>query len=62
MLGTNFYYQPRMREGNIFIAYRMGGLCGTAHEISGIMAPLFLHGWGGGVGWDGGGGWGVGGG
>ena len=23
----------------------MGILCGGAHEISGIKAPLFLHGW-----------------
>ena len=37
----------------------MGKLCGGAHEISGIKAPIFLHGWGwwggrvdgGGVGW-----------
>ena len=30
----------------------MGRLCGGAHEISGIKAPNFLHGWvgGGGVG------------
>ena len=28
----------------------MGRLCGGAHEISGIKAPLFLHGWGGGGG------------
>ena len=42
----------------------MGRLCGEAHEISGIKAPLFLHGgwlegsWGGwvGVGGVGGGG------
>ena len=48
----------------------MGRLCGGAHEISGIKAPLFLHGWvgGGGVdgrwwgrGWSGGGGLGSGG-
>ena len=40
----------------------MGRLCGRAHEISDIKAPLFLHGWvvrwvlgvdGGGVGGDG---------
>ena len=32
----------------------MGRLCGGAHEISGIKAPIFLHGWGGGgVGGDG---------
>ena len=36
----------------------MGRLCGGAHEISGIKAPIFLHGWvvGGGVGRGGGGG------
>ena len=28
----------------------MGRLCGGAHEISGIKAPLFLHGWVGGGG------------
>ena len=27
----------------IFV-YRMSRLCGGAHEISGIKAPLFLHG------------------
>ena len=27
-----------------FIVYRMGRLCGGAHEISGIKAPIFLHG------------------
>ena len=39
----------------------MGRLCGGAHEISGIKAPIFLHGWvgsgevgGGGVVGDGG--------
>ena len=46
----------------------MGRLCGGAHEISGIKALIFLHGWvgggetsGGGVGGGGrvgGGGWG----
>ena len=37
------------------IDYRMGRLCGGAHEMSGIKAPLFLHG-----GWleDSWGGWG----
>ena len=54
-----------------FIVYRMGRLCGGAHEISGNNAPLFLHGgwlegtWGGWVVrvggglimWWGGGGW-----
>ena len=25
--------------------YQMGRLCGGAHEISDIKAPLFLHGW-----------------
>ena len=28
-----------------FIVYRMGRLCGGAHEISSIKAPIFLHGW-----------------
>ena len=45
----------------------MGRLCGGAHEISGIKAPLFLCGWVGvgwimgwvGVEWGGGGGVGV---
>ena len=41
-----------LKEGMIFV-YRMGRLCGGAHEISGIKAPLFLRG-GGGVGWWGG--------
>ena len=41
----------------------MGRLCGGAHEISGIKAPLFLCGWVGGggvageVGWVSGGVW-----
>ena len=30
---------------HILIVYRMGRLCGGAHEISGIKVPLFLHGW-----------------
>ena len=33
----------------------MGRLCGGTHEISGIKAPLFLHGWVGGSGVGGGG-------
>ena len=37
---------------NIFV-YRMGRLCGGAHEISGIKAPLFLRRWVGVVGWGG---------
>ena len=40
------------------IVYQMGRLCGGAHEISGIKAPIFLRGWvvGGGTsgGWVGG--------
>ena len=32
----------------IFV-YQMGRLCGGAHEMSDIKAPLFLHGWVGGV-------------
>ena len=38
----------------------MGTLCGGAHEISGIKAPIFLRGWvggGGGAEWWRGGGW-----
>ena len=27
------------------IVYRMGRLCGGAHEISNIKAPIFLRGW-----------------
>ena len=34
----------------------MGRLCGGAHEISGIKAPIFLRGWVG-VEWVGWGGW-----
>ena len=34
----------------------MGRLCGEAHEISSIKAPIFLHGWVGGSGVGGGGG------
>ena len=39
----------------------MGRLCGGAHEISGIKAPIFLCGWGVVVGrwWWSEGGWGV---
>ena len=42
-------------ENQIFV-YGMGRLCGGAHEISGIKAPLFLCGWvvGGFLGWVGG--------
>ena len=29
----------------VMIVYQMGRLCGGAHEISGIPAPLWLHGW-----------------
>ena len=45
------------------IVYQMGRLCGGAHEISGIKAPIFLRGWvrGGGTGGGGVGGGGVGG-
>ena len=38
-----------------FIVYQMGRLCGGAHEILGIKAPIFLHGWVGGGGVGGGG-------
>ena len=42
-------------ENHVFV-YQMGTLCGGAHEISGIPAPLCLHGWviGGFMGWVGG--------
>ena len=42
-------------ENQIFV-YCMGRLCGGAHEILGIKAPLFLCGWvvGGFLGWVGG--------
>ena len=44
----------------VFIVYQMGRLCGGAHEISGIKAPIFLRGWVGGGGTSGGGVGGVG--
>ena len=44
---------------NVLIVDQMGRLCGGAHEISGIKAQIFLHGW---VGVGGLGGGGVGGG
>ena len=40
----------------LIFVYQMGRLCGGAHEISGIKAPLFLHWWVG-VGHGGMGGW-----
>ena len=42
----------------MWVVYRMGRLCGGAHEISGILAPLCPHGWvvGGFTGWMSGGG------
>ena len=40
-----------------FFVYQMSRLCGGAHEISGIKAPLFLCGWVGVVGWGWWGGW-----
>ena len=39
----------------LIIVYQMGRLCGGAHEISGIKAQIFLHGWMGGGGLGGGG-------
>ena len=39
----------------IIFVYQMGRLCGGAHEISGIKAQIFLHGWVGGGGSGGGG-------
>ena len=29
----------------LFFVYQMGRICGGAHEISGIKAPLFLCRW-----------------
>ena len=55
----NMYYRTGTLGSQLtdyyFIIYQMGILCGGAHEISGIKAPIFLHGWegGGGVGGDG---------
>ena len=42
-------------DDHLMFVYRMGRLCGGAHEISGIKALIFLCGWvgGGGVGWVG---------
>ena len=47
-----------LRALHALIVYQMGTVCGGAHEISGIKAPIFLSGWvgGGGVGGVGGGG------
>ena len=36
--------QHRIFACDLFIVYQMGRLCGGAHEILGIKAPLFLHG------------------
>ena len=43
----------RNRYRNHIFVYQMGRLCGGAHEILGIPAPLCLHGWVGGgfMGW-----------
>ena len=53
-----YYYYYCHQSHLMFIVYQIGGLCGGAHEISGIKAPLFLCGWGGGWWgrgwWDGG--------
>ena len=55
--GSNLLLGTGM-ENQIFV-YQMGRLCGGAYEISGIKAPLFLHGWavGGFLGWVVGGWW-----
>ena len=45
-------YSVQMAAILVLFVYQMGRLCGGAHEISGIKASLFLHGWvgvGGGV-------------
>ena len=49
--GSNLILGTGM-ENQIFV-YRMGRLCGGAHEISGIRAPRFVCGWvvGGFLGW-----------
>ena len=51
-----------IRPFRYFIVYHMGRLCGGAHEISGIKAQIFLHGWvgGGGATLEGWVGWGCG--
>ena len=41
--GSNLILEAGMKN-QIFIVYQMGRLCGGAHEISGIKAPLFLCG------------------
>ena len=40
---------------HLSFVYQMGRLCGGAHEISGIKAPIFLSGWVSGGGMGGGG-------
>ena len=40
---------------HLSFVYQMGRLCGGAHEISGIKAPIFLCGWVSGSGMHGGG-------
>ena len=40
---------------HLSFVYQMGRLCGGAHEISGIKAPIFLCGWVSGGGMGGGG-------
>ena len=48
-----FQLKPLGNNMEWIIVYQMGRLCGGAHEISGIHAPLFLHEWvvGGFMGW-----------
>ena len=52
-IGKKFYQKIFLSESGgcdkcdlicIFV-YQIGRLCGRAHEISDIKAPLFLHGW-----------------
>ena len=49
-----YRYENTNHVPSIFV-YQMGRLCGGAHEISGIKAPIFLCGWMGGGGTSGGG-------
>ena len=52
VMGTPPVMPPIMSDApHLFFVYQMGRLCGGAHEISGIKAPIFLHGWVGVVEW-----------
>ena len=48
---VKFEYQDHRIKVKVIFVYRMGRLCGGAHEISGIKAPLFLCGGVGSGGW-----------